>query len=146
MSYLPVHQKPEDGGVPARLELTAAVTPEPTVAEIWGMLRRNWWIILGCIAAFAAGAVWLTARTIPVYRSSTAIRINDKQSPIPETLLLSGGSEVATELEVLGSRTLVEDAVRALGLQLQVLEPHRVPRSDLLKNVRVSPEADPGVY
>jgi len=146
MSYVPVPQSPEQPGVPARLEFAAPVRQEPTASEIWGIFRRNWWIILGCIAAGAAGAVWLTVRTIPVYRSSTAIRINDKQSPIPETLLLSGGSEVATELEVLGSRTLVEDAVRALGLQLQVLEPHRVPRSDLLKNVRVSPEADPGVY
>ena len=146
MSYLPVHQEPEDGRLPARLELAAAANREPTVSEIWGMFRRNWWIVLGCIALGAAGAVWMTMRTIPVYRSSTAIRINDKQSPIPETLLLSGGSEVATELEVLGSRTLVEDAVRALGLQLRILEPNRVARSDVLTDVQVSPDAARGVY
>jgi hypothetical protein len=99
MSRLPVPRGSGESMMPTRLELAAPVHGEPTVGELWGILRRNWWIILGCTVVSTAVAAWVTLRTIPLYRSSIAIRINEKQSPVPQVLLpLSNGSEVSTEM------------------------------------------------
>lgn len=146
MSQLPVHRGPEGPQVPARLELASQHRDEPTVSELWGILRRSWWLILASIVACAGGAFYLAMRTTPVYQSSTSIRINEKASAIPELLPLMTGSDVSTEMEVLASRTLAEDAVRGLGLQFQLVEPERVDRSTLFGSIQVSPEAEPEVY
>jgi succinoglycan biosynthesis transport protein ExoP len=90
-------------------------------------------------------------RTVPVYRSLITIRIkdatNEMQSVVREALLpLTSGSEVSTEREVLGSRTLIEDAVKGLGLQLRLVEPTRIARSQLLRDIRIDTNAPSGAY
>ena len=151
MSRLVTRQQPDNGTAPPQLELAAHYDPERSVTEFWGILRRNWWIILGSIVLCTAMALWLAMRTAPVYRSSITIRINDAtkemQSIIRDALLpLTSGNEVSTEREVLGSRTLMEDAVRGFGLQLSIQTPARVARSELLRDIQVAPDASPGVY
>ena len=132
--------------LPARLELASPHREEPSVSELWGILRRNWWLILASVVVCGGAALLLAMRSTPVYQSSTSIRINEKQSAIPELLPLMSASDVTTEMEVLASRTLAEDAVRGLGLQLQLVEPERVDRSSLLGGVTVTPDATPEVY
>jgi tyrosine-protein kinase Etk/Wzc len=148
MSLVPARRESDHEVLPTRLELsTKAGGGEPTIGELFGILRRNWYIIVGCIALCTGVAYWLTARTTPTYRSSTSIRIGEKQAAIPELLLpLSNGSEVPTEMEVLESRTLAEDAVGQLGLQLMLIEPRRISRTRLLAGMEVARDAKPGVY
>jgi capsular exopolysaccharide synthesis family protein len=146
MSQVPAPRGPEGSMVPARLEWTPPLREEPTLRELWSILRRNWWIILGAVVLFTSGAAYLTSRATPVYQSATSIRIGEKQS-IPDLLLpLSTGGEVPTEMDVLSSRTLAEDAVTGLQLQLQLLEPVRMSRSDLLADIAVDPEVESGIY
>ncbi len=146
MSQLPVHHGPE-GTIPARLELaTSQLRDEPSVSELWGILRRNWWIILASVLVCGGAGYLLAARSTPVYQSSTSIRIDEKQSAIPELLPLTSGSEVVTEMEVLSSRTLAEDAVTGLALQFRVVEPTGEDRSKLFSRVLVAPEAESELY
>src|SRR5687767_3476876 len=112
--------------VPARLELASQHREEPSVSELWGILRRNWWLILAAMLLCGAGGLLLAMRSTPVYQSATSIRINEKQSAIPELLPLTGASDVSTEMEVLSSRTLAEDAVRDLRLQVRLEKPLNV--------------------
>jgi capsular exopolysaccharide synthesis family protein len=132
--------------VPARVELASTHRDEPTVSELWGIFRRNWWIILASVVVGGGIGLLLAMRTTPIYQSSTSIRINEKQSAIPELLPLMSASDVTTEMEVLASRTLAEDAVRGLALQFKVVEPERVERSTLFSGITVASDAEPDVY
>jgi capsular exopolysaccharide synthesis family protein len=133
--------------VPARLELAAAqLRDEPSVSELWGILRRNWWIILASVLVCGGVGYFLAARSTPIYQSSTSIRIDEKQSVIPELLPLTSGSEVSTEMEVLSSRTLAEDAVTGLALQFRLVEPTGEERSQLFSGIAVAPDAESGLY
>ena len=132
--------------VPAPFELAAPHHGESSVSELWGILRRNWWIILASVVVCGGAAFLLAKRTTPIYQSSTSIRINEKSSAIPELLPLVDGSDVTTEMEVLASRTLAEDAVRGLGLQFQLVEPERVNRSTLFGGITVELDVEPEVY
>jgi capsular exopolysaccharide synthesis family protein len=132
--------------VPARVELASTHRDEPTVTELWGILRRNWWIILASVVVGGGIGLLLAMRATPIYQSSTSIRINEKQSAIPELLPLMSASDVTTEMEVLASRTLAEDAVRGLALQFKVVEPTRVERSTLFSGITIASDAEPEVY
>ena len=132
--------------VPARLELAAQVRDEPSISELWGILRRNWWMILASVLLCGGVAYFLALRSTPIYQSSTSIRIDEKQSAIPELLPLTRGSEVSTEMEVLSSRTLAEDAVTGLALQFRLVEPSGEERSKLFSGIAVAPDAEPGLY
>jgi tyrosine-protein kinase Etk/Wzc len=147
VSQLPVHRAPEGSIVPARHELAALqLREEPSASELWGILRRNWWLILASVLLCGGVGYLLAVRSTPIYESSTSIRIDEKQSAIPELLPLTSGSEVSTEMEVLSSRTLAEDAVTGLALQLSVVEPTGEERSRLFSGIAVSRDADPGLY
>ncbi len=146
MSQLPVHRGPDGPMVPARIELGTPVRDEPSVTELWGILRRNWWLILASVLLGGGVAYFLAIRSTPIYQSSTSIRIDEKQSAIPELLPLTSGSEVSTEMEVLSSRTLAEDAVTGLALQLRLVEPTGAERSKLFRAIAVAPDAEPGLY
>jgi tyrosine-protein kinase Etk/Wzc len=84
----------------------------------------------------------------PIYEGATSLRLDErKAADTPDVLRTFGiAGEVLTELEVLRSRSLVEDAVRELGLQLVLVKPDGVSRDSLLSAVDVSDGALPGVY
>ncbi len=132
--------------VPARLELASQVREEPSVSELWGILRRNWWIILASIVLCGGGGLYMAMRTTPIYQSSTSIRIDEKQSAIPELLPLMTESDVSTEMEVLESRTLTEDAVRGLALQFKLVEPDREDRSTFFSGITLAQDVEPELY
>jgi uncharacterized protein involved in exopolysaccharide biosynthesis len=78
--------------------------------RLWGIIRRNAWIISGCLALAIAVGIFLTRRAVPMYEASASLRITQEEAMIPGLELLremgGAGNEVNTELEVLRSRTL----------------------------------------
>ena len=146
-SVPPAHQ-------PSGLELLADASPRQPVApqpgrlsEMLGVLRRHPWLILGSTLALTALAFWATLHMVRVYEATTVLRIDEKQSSIPEMLrTLGAGTEVSTELEELRSRSLAEEVTRKLSLQLRVVKPRDVRRESLFGNIQISDSAPPRAY
>lgn len=120
------------------------------IGEVWAGLVRNRWIILGCTLLMLGGAVLYTLREIPVYDGFTTIRIQEQElnlSEIYHTMSTGiAGSDLGTEMEVLESRALREEAAGILGLQVQVVKPERTARETLIQQIIVSPTADEADY
>jgi tyrosine-protein kinase Etk/Wzc len=72
---------------------------------------------------FVAGALF-TFLQAPTYRASTLLLImpDTEQSPFAEMMPFKSVVPVATEMEVLKTRTLAEQVVRALGLDVVVVQ------------------------
>jgi tyrosine-protein kinase Etk/Wzc len=111
------------------------------------MLKRSKWLILGCAAvAYAAAAIYVR-KAEPVYGASVSLRIAEKQPNQPDVWrAFSQITDVSTEIEVLGSRTLVEDATRILGLQVRLTSPPDIARDRLLTDIQVTPDAQAAEY
>jgi succinoglycan biosynthesis transport protein ExoP len=120
------------------------------LGEIWAGLLRNRWVILGCAVLGLAAGAFYTMRVTPVYDAFVTIRIQERQlnlSEIYHTMSTGiAGSDLGTEMEVLGSRALREDAASMLGLQVQLIAPQRVSRQELLQDIVVAPDAEEVVY
>ena len=117
--------------------------------EVWNLLIRNWLVIAFCFVACVGGAASYTYYTIPVYQSVTSIQIEEERTDIPVLDILqtlSTGSEVETEMEVLRSRTLAEEVVDSLGLQVHVEAPRGVARTVLMGGIYVERWAPEAVY
>src|SRR5918911_2995624 len=122
---------------------------EVHLRDVWNFWRRNRLPILGCLVLALAASALYVWRATPIYEASTSIRIDEEQSELPvldALKTLSTGSEVSTEIEVLRSRTLAEDVVDSLGLQVVVTDPKRTSRQDILTYVRGSRRAAPAEY
>jgi capsular exopolysaccharide synthesis family protein len=124
---LEARQRPSDGAQPIRLRF------------IWGMVRRNAWIILGTVAVCLATAIYLTRGMVPQYSAAVSVRIDARPSDLPalDVLRSTSGNEVNTEMGMLRSRTLAAAVADSLGLQLRVLEPPNVLRSDVFVQTRI---------
>jgi tyrosine-protein kinase Etk/Wzc len=83
-----------------------------------------------------------------MYESTSSLRIEQKESTLPETYrnLSVPLSWLPTEMEELRSRALAADVAAELGLQLSVLKPRVRRRSDLLRDIHVSDSARAGLY
>jgi len=117
--------------------------------DVWNLLLRNWWVLgLSLFAVLGATAAY-TWYVVPVYESVTTIRIEEERTELPVLDILqtlSTGSEVETEMEVVRSRTLAEDVVDSLGLQIQIVSPRGVARTEILQSLFVQRWAPPGIY
>lgn len=117
--------------------------------DIWNLLLRNWWVLgLSLLLVTGATAAY-TWYVVPVYESVTTIRIEEERTELPVLDILqtlSTGSEVETEMEVVRSRTLAEDVVDSLGLQIQVISPRGVARAEVLRSLFVERWAPEGIY
>ena len=135
MSGLPEPLEPIDGEGPRR-------------PFSWHTVVRNRWIILACTVAAVAIAVVLTRRSVPVYEGASTLRIEQKESNLPESFrtLSMPVSWLPTEMEELRSRALASDVVTELSLRLAVLEPQARRRSDLLRDIRVADSAQASIY
>jgi tyrosine-protein kinase Etk/Wzc len=101
-------------------------------------------LILICVVLTAAAAAFYTSRQVPMFDASASIRVQDREPNLPDIYrsIASGGhGELETEMGVLGSRALKEDAAATLGLQLYLADPGRVARATLLQKIIVSPNA-----
>lgn len=117
--------------------------------ELWRMLRRRRVLVLGCTTAvFAAGSV-VTVRTAPVYQAATSVRIDETRGLLsgPDAGRLAGErTRIATDIDALRSRTLIEEVVDSLALQVQLTRPSRVRRSSVISAAKVARTAAPGDY
>ena len=120
---------------------------ELPVAHLWGIVRRHWLLIALCTAITVGSAISYAVTATPIYQGATTLRIDEKKGNLPDVLQPFGAAgEVVTELEVLRSRSLVEDAARELGLQVVLREPERLSRSVIMSDVLVGDSVSPGLY
>lgn len=110
----------------------------PGSRGIQGILLRHLWLIAGCVAALVFIGAILTWRLTPIYSSSASLRIDEQPSNVQALDVLASlkGTEINTEIEVLGSRTLARAVVDSLGLQVQVTGPRGVLRSQVFPYVQ----------
>ena len=84
-----------------------------------------------------------------MYESDISIQIDEERGSLPVLDILqtlSAGSGVETEIEVLRSRTLAEEVVDSLALQVRIVAPRGVARSVVLSAIHVERWAPAGVY
>jgi succinoglycan biosynthesis transport protein ExoP len=141
----PVQRPANDAGVLAPFEPLLQEEAEVRL-NVASLLWRHRWLILGCVLV-ALGAAFLYVRlTTPLYEATASIRIEPSQPQLAQRWAVSQGTTVSTDIEVLGSRSLTEDATRALNLQVQLVRPRRVSRDDVLEVLEVTSRAEPGAY
>jgi len=117
--------------------------------DVWGTVRRNWILIASCVVLATGAAMGVIRLITPIYEASTTVRIDSKQSGLPvleELENLSSGSEINTEKQVLGSRTVAEDVVASLGLQMRVTGAAVRPRDELITGISVGRDVRPSRY
>ncbi len=126
--------------------------PEPVSRSLIlrGFLRRNLLLVSTVAAGVALATAYFTTRIQPVYEASSALRIEEPQTPITDMLRPGARSPsrnaVATEIDMLRSRTMLGMVIDSLALQLSLRRPERVPRSALLTGVAVDREAPKSSY
>ena len=114
--------------------------------HLWSILSRSKWLLLICAALGWAGGKLYGKYADRVYQASITLRIDQKQMNLPDIFQAERSGGLETDVQVLGSRTLVEDAVRDLSMQVRIREPVGRSREDFLDSIRVGPEVDEGRY
>jgi succinoglycan biosynthesis transport protein ExoP len=137
----------------AAASLPGTRTEATGLRDLKGVLMRQRWTLLACLALGGAAGGVLVMRARPIYEASALTRVEDQagaRSTMPQQLdlavLLGGGAGVGTDLEVLRTRTLASAVVDSLGLRLDVTAPRRAVRSRVVSDVRVDPAAPAGDY
>lgn len=130
-------------------DLRGAPAPDEIhLRDVWDLMVRNRWILVGAVVLCTAAAALYTWYALDEWRAVTSIRIEEEQADLPVLDVLrdiSSGSQVETEMEVLRSRTLAEDVVDSLDLHLRVVKPRGVARVAMLSDLfveRWAPRAD----
>ena len=126
-----------------------ATDSQPGLGALWGVVVRNRLLILGATLVVGAAVAYYTSTLTPVFEASTSLRIRAREPNLPDiyrTIASGSSGELATEIAVLGSRALKEDAATNLGLRLTLIEPARVARGELIRTISVSPDAPSGQY
>ncbi len=106
----------------------AAQEPSFGVADVLGILRKNWWLLLLLAAACATAAGFYSYGQTKIYRAATTIQIDptppkplgqDVQGAVDIGTTVYGNSQYyQTQYEILESRHLAMSTVRRLGLHL----------------------------
>ena len=116
---------------------------------VWGVLRRQRWLIVVCaLLGVAVGSV-LARRVETVYTAAASIEADGGAAgltPLSAPGAAKGESQIATELQLLQSHSLAQEVADTLQLRLQVTEPRAVPRGSLFASVRVADSAPEGRY
>src|SRR5690606_13763870 len=51
--------------------------------KLWGVVRRNAWLLAGMLVLSLAVGFWLTKRAVPIYEATASLRITDDEGGIP---------------------------------------------------------------
>jgi capsular exopolysaccharide synthesis family protein len=124
----------------------SAKSDELRLDDMGRMLRRNVLLIVSSVIVSVAAAWIYVYYARPVYEASALFDINGQRSVEFSPSVGPDLDEVSTEMEVLTSRTMAEQVIEHLGLQLTLREPRTLSRNDVINAVAVSPEADSGTY
>jgi succinoglycan biosynthesis transport protein ExoP len=137
----------------AAASLPGTRTEATGLRDLKGVLMRQRWTLLACLALGGAAGGVLVARARPLYEASALTRVEDDRGGQPSAMpqldlavLLGGGAGVGTDLEVLRTRTLAGAVVDSLGLRLEVTAPRHAVRSRVLSAVRVDSAAPAADY
>jgi succinoglycan biosynthesis transport protein ExoP len=152
MSVVHTLPQPErrSGDLPVVRELAATAQEDVSLVQLWRATRRHILLIVFALLITVVPTVIYVVRTTPIYEADASIRIDEEKAQVPGMNLLSGfmggGSDVSTEMAVLGSRTLAEDVGELVAVQVTLLQPARTPRDSLLADVRAPRDIAPGRY
>ncbi|MDQ3051518.1 MAG: polysaccharide biosynthesis tyrosine autokinase [Bacteroidota bacterium] len=100
--------------------------------------ERRWWFIIAMIVAIVAAFVYIRF-TLPVYEASTTVLIEATEKPtvnMEDFLagdLFGDQANIATEKGVLGSRSVMKDALQQLGLQVSYFNASEYPNQPIYK-------------
>ena len=133
-----------NGATPPRAE------NELHLRDAVNLVRRNLWIIALIAASVIGGTAWYTWTRAPIYEARTTILIDtDRGSSATQLAFLSdvmGRGDVETEIALVRARSIAEATVDSLALQVQVVEPVAVPRSDIFAYVDATRGTEEGVF
>lgn len=105
---------------------------EIDLRQLLGTLIDHKWWISGITGAFFVVAVGYAVLATPIYRANAMVQVESSMaalgglSGISRTLGIGGGSESTTEIALITSRTVIDNAVSELQLDVKV-EPYRFP-------------------
>jgi tyrosine-protein kinase Etk/Wzc len=105
------------------------------------LIRRHLWLIIGIATAVVVVVVAYTVLATQIWQATASIRIDHSKTAAAQgdfTL----ETEINTEMAVLGSRSLAEEAVDSLSLRGAISAPRRTVRSHVLSALNISPAAD----
>lgn len=91
---------------------------EIDLAEIFQLLLKRWWLLIGCGILFAAAAFGYTKLLVtPQYEASSMIYILSKTTSISSAIDLQLGKQLTVDFETLAtSRPVVENVIDELNL------------------------------
>ena len=92
--------------------------PSLDLAAIWRHLRRQWWIVAGCVTVFGALAVTYLKFAPKIYVSTATIRVEQERKPIVPLNDPTGGREDIRALEILKT---IEQGLTSQGNLLRVV-------------------------
>jgi len=110
--------------------------------------RQAPWVIATTTLVVVLTVVF-TLRQQPVYEARATLRIEDRPTaPTERDLLsaLSAPSTIETEIEILRSRSVAEDVVDSLGLNVWIAAPEGMPRRRVFARVSAGAAAASGVW
>ena len=138
---LPVPRDPSGDGGLVRFQ-PRVDEPDLRLRQTVAMFRRSIWWILGCAVLSFAAAGFYAQNAERVYQAGVSLRIDEKQPNLPDVFrTFSQSNDVATDIEVLESRTLVEEATRILELQVRLVHPRGIPRDSVMDSIQVTRDA-----
>ncbi len=119
--------------------------------SIWHRIRRNLPFVVACAGIAAVAAIIVTSRWPRRYEASVSIRVDPRGNGFTSigTPDASTGNAMATEMEMLHSRSLIRTVVDSTGFRLQLTRANggRAPsRGTVLTDVHVADSAPPGSY
>src|SRR5215207_10615003 len=127
MANLPAAREPGALGPVSPRESPLVDDGEIRLRQMVAMLLRNKWLLLGCTLLGYAAARFYTDRADRVYEAAMTMRIDRKQPNLPSIFqTMQRGGDLETDIQVLQSRSLVEEAVHRLALQVKVAGPRDI--------------------
>lgn len=117
--------------------------------EIFAALRRRLWLLLAVAAATFGVTAYLVHTEVPQYRATAVLRFKDQRAALTGGIEARAAEQVVgrqndpmlSQVQLLRSRGVAAEVVRAEGLRLRVLEGGL--SRDALSEVVVQPDAPP---
>ena len=134
--------------LPVQLQLADA-NQEIDLRRAWQTVARSAWIIVICVGLATAAAMLAVRRLEPVFSASATVRIEEKESGggSPYAFFSADNTNVlATAQQLLQSRKLAYDVVDSMALRLDLVQPPRKQKSEVVRVAYVSAEAPSQAY